>query len=1364
MLEAFQEFIGQFGYSYDALNRDPPSSIKEEDAIKAWRTIDRRKLFLGRYAHRNLQKLYEELTTMDTRNDMTFKNMVKTFTDRFQLSTNLPLANFKFRKLAQEESESFESFTIRVKREAKNCDFKCGDTCTVIDTMVRDQILFGTRDPEVRKAALKDQWKLEDLLTKGRAIEASDYGAAAIKQEPTENVNRTKPGRYSRKYNNDPRKESKPRYDNDRKAQKNKCKKCSSMRCDSGKRCPALKVTCFACGIPGHFRGAEACKKKFTRRSRRVDEGSSSGGMTSEDDASATESEEPNSSSDESADYADSNRKSGSNLKRIFSKIPTVRRVGGRRYSNIRKAESRYNIDVIIKERKVPVFCDTGAEICIMSRKNAKRIGLDILPTSMKIRPYGSKAKKCQGEATCTVRYDASVANAKFYIIEKDVETLLSGTVCEELGVITLHTDNASKIQRTPGIPEPKASLMKKFPSIFSGIGTLKDHKVKFFIDKAVPPVYQPARPIPFHLRQKMDKEIQKMENDDVIEPHEGPAPWVSNVVLTPKDDGGTRVTIDMRCANKAIKKTNLPIPRPEEISSQLSGYTRFSKLDFASAFHQLEIDENSRLLTVFHANGRLMRYKRLTMGTTPASGELNKALRPIFQDIEHSHVIQDDLIIGGDTQQSHDKTLNLVCQRIEDIGMTLNPEKCIISSDKIPWWGMEISKEGISPDSKKVDALKHMTPPKSRDEVKSLYCMLQSNKDFIPSLASKTVHIRVLLKKNTKFAWTRKCQAEFDKIKEEFSKEILLRHFNPRLKTEIQVDAHQSGLSALLVQESKEGKRIVGVASRATTPVEARYPQIDLEALAVDFGLRRYRFYIAGGPKVSVITDHKPLRSIFKNLRKGSIRTERIKLRHQDIDYEVKWEKGIDNPADYLSRHATPLNQLSQDIQNETVELEKTIWHLQYSPYTEAISLEGLINGTNRDKTLKALRKAIRRGYQPKTDKLLAPYAKIWDQLTISDSGLILKGEQIILPEALIETAIDKAHQGGHPGMTAMKRRLRSHFWCPQLNKRVQEMVRNCQKCAMFTPKNRKNHLQPHRMNDFNAWEKISVDLFGPMPDHRYILVAQDMVSKFPTAKILTKTDAPHVTGALKEFYTSYGTPMVHRTDNGPPFNSKEFEEFSTHHGIHHEKSFPYHPQANPVETFMKPLGKCMKSAYSSKTDKHTALNDFLAAYRATPHSSTGMPPGDIIFRHGYGNTFPKMEPPTDQRVNEALEVDQETREGRDRELNLNRRKEEFHVGDTVLTKNNGHTKFQPIFDPEPRIITEVGDGGITCTDEQGTIQRRHQDDIKLAPVPPEQRPEQPTTPPLAPLEASSQAERENTRPVRSKNPNPKFNDYVLY
>lgn len=1370
VLEAFLEFISQFKYSYDALNRDPPNTFKEEDEIKTWKETDRRKVFLGRYSHRNLQKLYEEIVAERDRETMCFKDMVKIFTDRFKQSTNLSLANFKFRKLSQSDSESFEAFSIRVKREARNCDFKCRDGCTVIDTMIRDQILFGTRDEEVRKTALKEQWQLVDLLQKGRAIEASDRGAATIKQEPSEDIRRMKPGKYSKK--NTYQKGGKSSYrrknpDNEPshpERSRQKCSKCSSPRCAGENRCPGKNATCFGCGLVGHFRGAEVCKKKsYTRRSRRVDEATSS--ERSADDSEASESDEPKSSTDEESepDRSSSGRKTTKQMRRVFSQLSTIRRIGGRRYPNVRRAQSRYTINVIIKETVVPVFCDTGADICIISMGNAKQLDLDIFPTRMIVKPYGSKARKCIGETCCTVRFEENVVNTKFYIMEKAVETLISGTVCEELGIITMNTTKPATIKRTSDATDAKSRLMKKFPTIFKGVGSLRNYKVKFFVNKNVPPVYQPARPIPFHLREKMQKELQSMEDDDVIEQHHGPAPWVSNVVLSPKDDGALRITIDMRQANKAIKKTNLPIPRPEEISSQLSGYKVFSKLDFRSAFHQLEIDENSRLLTVFHANGKLMRYKRLTMGTTPASGELNKALRPIFHDIQDAHVIQDDLIIGGETQEQHDKTLESVCQRIQESGMTLNPDKCLISTDQIPWWGMMISKEGISPDPTKVDAVKHMTPPRSKDEVKSLFCMLQSNKNFIPLLASKTINIRNLLRKDTKFEWSKQCQLEFSKIKEEFSKDILLRHFDPKCTTEIHVDAHRSGLSALLVQIVDGEKNIVGVASRATTAVETRYPQIDLESLAVDFGLRRFRFYIAGGPRVTVVTDHKPLRSIFKNLRKGSIRSERIKLRHQDIDYEVKWEKGITNPADYLSRHATPLKNMPKHIEEETKELEKTVWFLQYSPYTEAISIQQLIEMTERDKTLKTLRSCLRKGHSPKTSKNLAPYSKVWDQLTISDSGLVLKGEKIVLPEELIDVAIKKAHQGGHPGMTSMKRRLRTHFWCPQLNSRVQDMVKNCNECAMFTPKNRKNLLHPHKLTEYNAWEKISVDLFGPMPDHRHIIVAQDMVSKFPAAKILNKTDAKHVTEALQEFYTSYGTPLIHRTDNGPPFNSKEFEAFSKQQAVHHEKALPYHPQANPVEAFMKPLGKCMKAAYSQNIDKNKALGIFLSTYRATPHSSTGIAPADILFRHGYGNVFPKTAPVPDDEVDEALNGDQETREDRDADMNLTRRNDEFQVGDRVITKNNGHTKFQPVYGPDPKTVIAIEDGGITCTNAGGTVQRRHQDDVKLAPDNTQIEQEQPER---STHSEASNLVNHNSRPVRTRKPSSRYNekDFYLY
>ena len=812
------------------------------------------------------------------------------------------------------------------------------------------------------------------------------------------------------------------------------------------------------------------------------------------------------------------------------------------------------------------------------------------------------------------------------------------------------------------------------------------------------------------------------MEEQGIIEEHTGPAPWVSNPVLAPKDNGDIRITIDMRQANKAIRPTNIPIPKPDDIKAQLSGNKIFSKLDFRSAFHQLELEEDSRLLTVFHGDGRLMRYNRLTMGSTPASGELTKALRPLFQHIKGAHIIHDDLIVAGTDDADHDTTLHQVCATIVESGMSLNLEKTIIGKEQIPWWGLIITGDGIMPDPQKVSALKHASPPKSKEELLSFLCMIQANKDFIPNLARKTVHLRQLTKKHQRFVWDKHCKKEFDTLKEEFRKDTLLRHFDPNLQTYIRVDAHKTGLSAILMQgPDEESAKPIAFASRATTPVESRYPQLDLEALAIDFGLRRFRFYLVGGPNAAVvITDHKPLESIFKNVRLGSVRTERIKLRHQDILYKIVWRNGKSNIADYLSRHSTPRRYLPKQQLKESRELEKTVWFLNYGPFVEAISMESIINETKKDITLLKLKKYIRtNGCIPKSEGELSPYKKIFDQLTVSDEGMILKQERIILPQSLWNKAIHKAHQGAHPGMSAMKRRLRSHFWFPMLNKMVEEEVRNCRECQMFTRKTFKDPIHPHKSPN-SAWEKVNIDLFGPMPDTKHVLVVTDTMSRFPAAKVVPGTGSIPVLKALDTIYSDFGQPESHRTDNGPPFNSGAFTKYSEDRGIMHTKTFPYHPQANPAETFMKPLGKAMKAANYNKESKETILNSLLSAYRATPHPATGISPGDFIFRHGYRKDFPKYSIIAEDDIQQAVIKDHEEKERRADKQNSSRhrKKSEIKVGDIVYTRNVPITKFQPLFGPESYIVTEVSNGGAICSNSiTGKIQRRHFDDIKPAP-----------------------------------------------
>ena len=90
---------------------------------------------------------------------------------------------------------------------------------------------------------------------------------------------------------------------------------------------------------------------------------------------------------------------------------------------------------------------------------------------------------------------------------------------------------------------------------IFKGIGKLKGVQVNVHTDESVKLVIQPHRRIPFHIRKKVENELDRLEKLDIIEKVSGPTPWVSPIVVAPKPKSPNeiRLFVDMRQANKAI-------------------------------------------------------------------------------------------------------------------------------------------------------------------------------------------------------------------------------------------------------------------------------------------------------------------------------------------------------------------------------------------------------------------------------------------------------------------------------------------------------------------------------------------------------------------------------------------------------------------------------------------------------------------------------------------------------------------------------------------------------------------------------------------------------------------------------------------
>lgn len=106
--------------------------------------------------------------------------MVDALKLRYKPTKNTTLSNFELNKLEQKEAESFDLFVNRVKHEAASCEVKCGNQCTIYDILVRDQIIIGTSNDEIRKNALKNQWGLQDLILNGRSLEAASDAASKI--------------------------------------------------------------------------------------------------------------------------------------------------------------------------------------------------------------------------------------------------------------------------------------------------------------------------------------------------------------------------------------------------------------------------------------------------------------------------------------------------------------------------------------------------------------------------------------------------------------------------------------------------------------------------------------------------------------------------------------------------------------------------------------------------------------------------------------------------------------------------------------------------------------------------------------------------------------------------------------------------------------------------------------------------------------------------------------------------------------------------------------------------------------------------------------------------------------------------------
>ena len=1148
------------------------------------------------------------------------------------------VARFQLHALKQGMNETIDAFLTRTKVILSKCQY----SSDMYNVMLLDTIIAGVYHESVqRKLVSKD-----DTLTVDTALDIirayenttsqmNDIQGATRKVHAVNKFVTRQSGTVRR-----PHQDAAKSLHNTLKP--GTCWNCGNTHARSDK-CPAADVKCHSCGKTGHFKAVCLSKTKgATSSTGPHHQGKYKGKPRNRkihvvDDADANN----------DADIGDELNAFGFDT--IFvetqccdTNMETVTPDTGDSDTKIEviskgiivREQAFANIKIKPRDKEMTLKCkvDTGAQSNVMPLRvfreifpdrisDGKPVGLQ--STTMNLKAYNGSKIEQFGLLHLKCTHQDVTDTVPFFVTDTKGDTLLGLTASTQFGIISLNCHDTpcqgchapsviSAVQQDSTVDvkpygsetgDARQDMLGRHENCFGGIGAMPEkHHITMAAD-AQSTIY-PAKRIPEALRPKFKSELQRMIDNDIICRVDKPTDWVSSIVCVTKANGDLRICLDPVELNKWIKREHYYMPTLDDVTPQLTDAKWFSVLDAKSGYWNIVLDEESQLLTTFNTPFGRFCFKRLPFGLISSQDVFQKRIDQTFEGLTGVVGIADDIVVFGKSEQDHDKNLEAALNRTESAGLKLNATKCVVKKKRVKFYGHYLSEQGLESDPEKIRAIQEMPVPKSASELQTLLGMANYLSKFTPNLATLTAPLRDLTRQDVEYLWQPHHQKAFDELKSVISSPAALAYFDGRKPVVVQTDASMRGAGAVLLQDG----RPVAYASKSFTDRESNYSNIEREMLAVVFGLERFHYYVYGR-QVTVESDHKPLESIAKkNISQAPPRLQRMLLKIQKYDYEIKYIPGKNIPvADALSRAPIP----GDEIEDMDITVHEVV---QVSP----AKLDEIREHTEKDPLLTSLKHTIMTGWPETRSQCPSEIHGFWnyrDELSVHD-GIILKGTRTVIPEALQPRVLNLIHTG-HQGITKCRLRARNSVFWPGLNNDIDELVRQCATCQQNQKSQPSEPMK--RIEAERPWSVVGSDLFH-WNNVDYILVV-DYFSSFPIIRKLRSTTSTSIINSLRSIFAEYGLPETFISDNGTQYTSDEFAQFVENYGFFHTTSSPHYHQSNgKSERFVDVMKQTLTKTLESQQDVHLAL----LCVRTTPLGPNLPSPAELLFGRKLKSNLP--------------------------------------------------------------------------------------------------------------------------------------------
>jgi transposase InsO family protein len=802
-----------------------------------------------------------------------------------------------------------------------------------------------------------------------------------------------------------------------------------------------------------------------------------------------------------------------------------------------------------------------------------------------------------------------------------------------------------TKVEVQPYVQEQKhlsheekdqlAKVLQSHPTLFGGgLGELKIKPIALEIKPGAKPYHARAYPIPQAYEAGTKKEIDRFVSIGIMERNHD-SEWAAATFIQPKKTGDIRVLTDFRQLNLVLKRQPFPLPKISDLLLKLKGFQYATALDLSMGYYHIPLDEASqRLCTTVLPWGKY-RYKRLPMGISSAPDIFQSIMAEILGDLDFCRVYIDDiLIISNGTFEDHMQKLEIVLKRLEERGFRANIRKCFFARDELEYLGYWLTRQGIQPQPKKVEAICRLTAPQNRRQLRHFLGMVNYYRDMWRRRSHIIAPLSALTSKDVPWKWGAEQQEAFEEVKRVISEATLLAFPRFDKPFHVHTDASKYQLGSVIMQEG----RPLAFYSRKLNSAQKNYTTGEQELLSIVETLKEFRNILLG-QKVIVHTDHKNI--LYGNLSSDRIIRWRLLLEEYGPEYHhIKGENNI--VADALSRmeqdseaeDSIELGPLGSEIAHCMTTLTRDE-SIELPTNADLLGMATCFAGPNEVAFERFPMRPALISEEQKKDKIIQKnfhsHTKEFKTRRVEDSDLLTYQGKIVIPSSLQGRIIEWYHKYlAHPGETRMEATLRGLYTWPNMRAQIQYHVRKCRQCQLGKGTTKKyGHLPAKDIEKSEPWNRVNVDLIGPWSVKTpkgvrtlRALTIIDPATGWFEMKEIESPDSSSTAAAIDDvWFSRYPRPQIIGYDGGSEFKHV-FAQTIANYGLVAKTTTAYNPQANGIiERVHQVVTDALRTfeLEEQNLDEKDPWTPFLQAacfaIRSTYHTTLGATPAQLVF-----------------------------------------------------------------------------------------------------------------------------------------------------